>query len=63
MFVCCAAQKIHCIYVTNTEQLMPFSEIIAVCCENHMEHINTLCGKNLVMRILNQLVDIVTSVL
>jgi hypothetical protein len=25
---------------------MLFSEIIAVYCENHTEHINTLCGQN-----------------
>jgi hypothetical protein len=25
---------------------MLFREIIAVYCENHMEHINTLCGQN-----------------
>jgi hypothetical protein len=25
---------------------MLFREIIAVCCENHTEHINTLCGQN-----------------
>jgi translation initiation factor IF-1 len=27
---------------------MLFREIIAVYCENHMEHINTLCGQNAV---------------
>jgi hypothetical protein len=27
---------------------MLFTEIIAVYCENHMEHINTLCGQNAV---------------
>jgi hypothetical protein len=25
---------------------MLFGEITAVCCENHAEHINTLCGQN-----------------
>jgi hypothetical protein len=25
---------------------MLFREIISVCCENHTEHINTLCGQN-----------------
>jgi hypothetical protein len=25
---------------------MPFRETIAVYCENHMEHMNTLCGQN-----------------
>jgi translation initiation factor IF-1 len=25
---------------------MLFGETVAVYCENHMEHINTLCGRN-----------------
>jgi hypothetical protein len=25
---------------------MLFRETVAVCCENHTEHINTLCGQN-----------------
>jgi hypothetical protein len=32
--------------LTKTNRLMLFGETIAVYCENHMEHINTLCGQN-----------------
>jgi hypothetical protein len=32
-------------YRTSINWLMPFKEI-AVYCENHMKHINTLCGQN-----------------
>jgi hypothetical protein len=27
---------------------MLFGETVAVCCENHMEHIDTLCGQKAV---------------
>jgi hypothetical protein len=35
-------------YVSTTKinRLMLFRETIAVYCENHMEHINTLCEQN-----------------
>jgi hypothetical protein len=42
---------------------MLFREIIAVYCENHTEHINTLCGQNIQPFTLKQLVHIVTAVL
>jgi hypothetical protein len=32
--------------ITKTNQLMVFGDIIAVCCENLMKHMNTLCGKD-----------------
>jgi hypothetical protein len=32
--------------ITETNRLMLFRETIAVYCENHTEHINTLCGQN-----------------
>jgi hypothetical protein len=32
--------------MTTINWLMLFREIIAVYCENHMKHINTLCGQN-----------------
>jgi hypothetical protein len=32
--------------MTKPNRLMLFREIIAVYCENHTEHINTLCGQN-----------------
>jgi hypothetical protein len=40
------AQKTHSMAITKPNRLMLFREIIAVYCENHMEHINTLCGQN-----------------
>jgi hypothetical protein len=42
---------------------MLFREIIAVYCENHTEHINTLCGQNAESLMLTQVVYILTSVL
>ena len=30
----------------QTDQLMLYKEIIAVCSQNHTKHINTLCGQN-----------------
>jgi hypothetical protein len=35
-----------CLCVTKTNQLMLYSEIIAVCSQIHTKHINTLCGQN-----------------
>jgi translation initiation factor IF-1 len=34
--------KKHYVSATETNQLMLFRETVAVYCENHMEHINTL---------------------
>jgi hypothetical protein len=39
------SQGTHCVSVTTADRLMLFRETIAVCCENHTEHINTLCGQ------------------
>jgi hypothetical protein len=36
----------HTVSITTTNRLMLFSEIIAVCCENHAKHISTLFRKN-----------------
>jgi hypothetical protein len=36
----------HYVSATNLNQLMPFKETVAVYCENHTEHTNTLCGQN-----------------
>jgi hypothetical protein len=38
------SQETHYVSATETVRLMSFGEIIAVYCENHTEHINTLCG-------------------
>jgi hypothetical protein len=43
----CEPQIQHSVSITNTNRLMLSSrEIISVYCDNHMEHINTLCGQN-----------------
>jgi hypothetical protein len=41
-----ASQKTHCSFITKTNRLMLFREIIAVYCERHAKHINILCGQN-----------------
>jgi hypothetical protein len=40
------SQETHYISATKPNRLMLFSETVAVYCENHMEHTNTLCGQN-----------------
>jgi translation initiation factor IF-1 len=40
------SQETHYVSATETNRLMLFREELAVYCENHMEHINTLCGQN-----------------
>jgi hypothetical protein len=40
---------------------MLYSEIIAVCSENHTKHINTLCGQNVEFVNVKLVVHIVTS--
>jgi hypothetical protein len=42
----CTSQKTRHVSATETNRLMLFGETIAVYCENHTEHINTLCGQN-----------------
>jgi hypothetical protein len=36
----------HYISATKPNQLMLFGETVAVYCENHTEHTDTLCGQN-----------------
>jgi hypothetical protein len=43
---CGVTQETHYVSATETNRLMLFGETVAVCCENHTEHINTLCGQN-----------------
>jgi hypothetical protein len=57
------SQETHSVSIATTNRLMLFREIIAVYCENHTEHINTLCGQNVGFSILKLLVHIVTAVL
>jgi hypothetical protein len=40
------SQETHHVSATKTNRLLLFREIIVVYRENHMEHINTLCGLN-----------------
>jgi hypothetical protein len=36
----------HYVSATKPNRLMLFGETVAVYCENHTEHTNTLCGQN-----------------
>jgi hypothetical protein len=40
------SQETHAVSITTTNRLTLFREIIAVYCENHMDHRNTVCGQN-----------------
>jgi hypothetical protein len=40
------SQETHYVSMTTTNQLTLFRETVAVYCENHMEHTDTLCGQN-----------------
>jgi hypothetical protein len=40
------SQEGHYVSATKPNRFMLFREIIAVYCENHTEHKNTLCGQN-----------------
>jgi hypothetical protein len=40
------SQETHYISATKTKRLMLFGETVAVYCENHTEHTDTLCGQN-----------------
>jgi hypothetical protein len=40
---------------------MLFGETVAVYCENHTEHTDTLCGQNVEFYMLNQVVGLVTT--
>jgi hypothetical protein len=40
------SQETHYVSATEPTRLMLFRETVAVYCENHMEHTNTLCGQN-----------------
>jgi hypothetical protein len=36
----------HCVSTTKPNRLMLFEETVAVYCEKHMKHTDTLCGQN-----------------
>jgi hypothetical protein len=40
------SQETHYVTATKPNRLMLFGETVAVYCENHTEHINTLCGQD-----------------
>jgi hypothetical protein len=40
------SQETHYASTTNPNRLMLFGETVAVYCENHTEHTDTLCGQN-----------------
>jgi hypothetical protein len=40
------SQKTHYVSTTKPNRLMLFGETVAVYCENHTEHTDTLCGQN-----------------
>jgi hypothetical protein len=40
------SQETHYISATKTNRLMLFGETVAVYCENHTEHTDTLCWQN-----------------
>jgi hypothetical protein len=40
------SRETHYVTATKPNRLMLFWETVAVYCENHMEHNNTLCGQN-----------------
>jgi hypothetical protein len=40
------SQETHYVSTTKPNRLMLFGETVAVYCESHMEHIDTLCGQN-----------------
>jgi hypothetical protein len=40
------SQETHYVCITKSNRLMLFRETVAVYCENHAEHIDTLCGES-----------------
>jgi hypothetical protein len=50
------SQETHHVSTTEPNQLTLFREIIAVYCENHREHTNTLCEQNAGLLVLKQVV-------
>jgi hypothetical protein len=52
------SQETHYVSATKTNRLMLFGEIVAVYCENHMEHINKIWAEGRVIVWNNQLVSL-----
>jgi hypothetical protein len=58
----CTSQETHYISATKPNRLMLFRETVAVYCENHTEHTNTLCvGRMQSFSVLKEMVYIVTT--
>ena len=51
----------HAVSVIKNSQLMLYREIIAVCSEINIKHINTLCGQNVELLNVKLVVHIVTA--
>jgi len=51
----------HSVSVIKTSQLMLYREIITVCSQIHIKHINTLCGQNVELLNVELMVRIVTT--
>ena len=49
------------VFTVQTSQLMLYREIMAVCFEIHIKHINTLCGQNVELLNVKLAVHIVTT--
>jgi hypothetical protein len=50
------SQETHHAFIREPNRVMLFEETVAVYCENHMEHTNTLCGQNAELLMLNHVV-------
>ena len=48
-------------YAPKISQLMLYREIIAVCCQIHTKHTNTLCGQNVELLNVKLAIHIVTT--
>jgi hypothetical protein len=53
--------RVNTLRLGYKNQLMLYSEIIAVCSQIHTKHINTLCGQNVEFVNVNLVVYIVTT--
>jgi len=40
--------RTECVSVLMTKHLVLYQNIIRICYENHMEHVNTMCEQNIV---------------
>jgi hypothetical protein len=45
-YLVCTSQETHYVSTTKPNQFILFRETVAVYCENHTEHTDTLCAQN-----------------